>query len=162
MFINGSNAATVNPDGSGETVLAPASAPPHSDVLVLVSGRAPARLHGVGRQRSVRGRRLIRFVPQMEARTQRITNYPDLTPDGQWQDDIPLGYSADGPGSLTDRNGDGDLGHLVVVNANGTGLHQSIRSTFWSVCLLTCGTGRRTGLGSHSRLGSFRPHGKDR
>jgi TolB protein len=123
IFINGSSAATVNADGSGETVLAPAGAPPH--LMCWAWSPDGIRLACTGwddNDRSVDGVYTVRATDG--GKIKRITTYPDQTPDGQWQDDIPLGYSADGSRILIDRNGDGDLGHLVVVNANGTGLHQ--------------------------------------
>jgi Tol biopolymer transport system component len=123
IYINGSNTATVNPDGSGEAMIAPANGPPH--LMCWAWSPDGVRLACTGwddNDQSVDGVYTVRATDG--GKIKRITTYPYQTPDGQWQDDIPLGYSADGSRILIDRNGDGDLGHLVVVNANGTGLHQ--------------------------------------
>src|SRR5436190_8519289 len=113
--------ATLNPDGSGLKVVTPPG-PSLSCRAWSPDGQRLACAGWGPHPKVTDGLYTIRASDGGDLR--QLTTYPNGTRDGQFTNDIPLGYSSDGSRILFDRNHNSDHGNLFVVNVDGTHLRR--------------------------------------
>jgi Tol biopolymer transport system component len=123
--LRGIGSATLNPDGSGFNQFGP----PRSTLSLTCQAWSPDGIdvacagYDPGGDPSRYGMYTIRASDGGDL-LQLTTRPNGLSDDGQFVNDIPVGYSADGSWILFDRNRRSDVGILFAVRPDGTDLHR--------------------------------------